>query len=291
MEDQPTNLTDNNPTSDTQQTTASDKFYQSSRFWLAVVLIAIYLGFVIFLMKKVDLFELTKDTLKNSSDNLKWARYLFLFTGIEAIVFTAVGYVFGRDVSRKSEQKAEQRAEEEKNEKQKAQQEKDEVQKEAQKNKENLIKLQEAVIGEASKSNPNSFNLFKGYKAQVDADDGERADFTKSDSFIVESRAFELAKTLEAGFNSVTYVKMNYEVKASGFIKVVIDGKLQHSAKGYLPKVASTSSGIPVTVHWDGKGQWEFIASNIRNLETGNSMQMSPNPLKSNGNTSSFKVV
>jgi len=246
MENQPTNPTDNSQTPDIQPTTTSDKFYQSSRFWLAVVLIAIYLGFVIYLMKKVDLFELTKDPTKNASDNLKWARYLFLFTGIEAIVFTAVGYVFGRDVSRKSEQKAEQMAEEEKNEKQKAQQEKDEAKKEAQK---------------------------------------------KTDSFVVESRALELAKTLEVGLSSVTYVKMNYEVKASGFIKIIIDGKLQHSAKGFLPKVASSSSGIPVTVHWDGKGQWEFIARNIRNLETGNSMQMSPNPLKSNGNTSSFKVV
>lgn len=39
-----------------------------------------------------------------------WTRYTFLFGGIEAVAFAAVGYLFGKEVHRQQAEKAEKRA-------------------------------------------------------------------------------------------------------------------------------------------------------------------------------------
>lgn len=43
---------------------------------------------------------------------LVWQRQVYLFGGVEAIVFTAVGWIFGREVNRQQVDKAENRADE-----------------------------------------------------------------------------------------------------------------------------------------------------------------------------------
>jgi hypothetical protein len=43
------------------------------------------------------------------SPGLEWDRYVFLFTGVETITFTAVGWLFGREVSRGEIRQAEHR--------------------------------------------------------------------------------------------------------------------------------------------------------------------------------------
>jgi hypothetical protein len=48
----------------------------------------------------------------SSSSEQVWLRRVYLFGGVEAIVFAAVGWLFGREVNRQQAQEAQQRADE-----------------------------------------------------------------------------------------------------------------------------------------------------------------------------------
>lgn len=105
--------------------------------WVAIGLIAMYLVGVVVLYRRADMA--TGDT---------WARYIVLLTGVESIVFAAVGWLFGREVNR-------QRAEVAEKDKEKAQDAAAEAQEAEQKSKEELVAAQEtnenlqAAIGTA----------------------------------------------------------------------------------------------------------------------------------------------
>ena len=45
-----------------------------------------------------------------------WERRVYIFSGVEAIVFTAVGWIFGREVHRATAQQAQENAEQAKEE-------------------------------------------------------------------------------------------------------------------------------------------------------------------------------
>ena len=265
-----------------KKSTTLDSLLKSAKFWLALSLILVYITFIIYLMRRAETM--------GEEQPLEWARYLFLFTGIEAIVFTAVGYIFGQDVSRKVEQSADQRVENEKNEKANAQKETEKAKKETETAKENLIRLQEAVISDAYQVEMYNQKATSNYEA-FDTTKDTGLDPSLLMVNMSKGRAFELVKTMTNRRNSITHVKMKYKITASGFRGVIIDGQPQRSAEGYLAYVTSTSNGIEVTVDWDGNGEWEFVASEIYNLDNGRKMKMSPNPLKSNGRTSSFNVI
>lgn len=72
---------------------------------LAIVVTALaFLGFiaaVVFLL-----------SVARSSSDQEWQRLVYVFGGIEAVVFTAVGWLFGREVNRRQAEGAEQRADE-----------------------------------------------------------------------------------------------------------------------------------------------------------------------------------
>lgn len=65
---------------------------------IAVALLLAY-GVTIFV-----LFNLADDS---GVDEPIWSRYIYLLGGLEAIVFTAVGWLFGREVNRKQAEQAE----------------------------------------------------------------------------------------------------------------------------------------------------------------------------------------
>jgi hypothetical protein len=68
-------------------------------FIVAIVLILAYL---------VVLFILFRGADDEGASETVWGRYTFLLGGLEAIVFTAVGWLFGREVNRKQAEQAEQ---------------------------------------------------------------------------------------------------------------------------------------------------------------------------------------
>ena len=67
----------------------------------AAVTIALIIAFgalIIFLLSEV------------SSSQSEWERYVYLLSGVEAVVFAAVGWMFGKEVHREQAEKAENRA-------------------------------------------------------------------------------------------------------------------------------------------------------------------------------------
>ena len=71
-------------------------------FGLAILVLIGYAYFLIFMVGKTDL---------GKGEELQWSRLVFLFSGVEAIVFAAVGFVFGREVHRSKAEAADERAE------------------------------------------------------------------------------------------------------------------------------------------------------------------------------------
>jgi hypothetical protein len=70
---------------------------------IAVALIVIYIGILYVLYGSAD--------DKNVSETI-WGRYTYVLGGFEAIVFTAVGWLFGREVNRKQAEREEQATQE-----------------------------------------------------------------------------------------------------------------------------------------------------------------------------------
>lgn len=65
---------------------------------IAVILLTLYVVVLVWLFFTAD--------DKDASETI-WGRYVFLLGGLEAIVFTAVGWLFGREVNRKQAEQAE----------------------------------------------------------------------------------------------------------------------------------------------------------------------------------------
>ncbi|GIF13433.1 hypothetical protein [Actinoplanes teichomyceticus] len=72
-------------------------------FAAVVVAVALLLGFAVLLIFLVGKAGTAADGA--------WSRYVYLFGAMEALVFTAIGWLFGREVNRQAVQSAEARAE------------------------------------------------------------------------------------------------------------------------------------------------------------------------------------
>ena len=88
--------------------TADENAHSSSldaRSWFALAAAALFVvGFIVAI---VFMFILAQ----KSSDSV-WQRLIYVYSGIEAVVFAAVGWLFGREVNRKQVEGAEERADE-----------------------------------------------------------------------------------------------------------------------------------------------------------------------------------
>ncbi|MDT7827780.1 hypothetical protein RQM65_03760 [Pricia sp. S334] len=69
-------------------------------------------------------------TGKAKFDDPEWSRLIYLFSGVEAIVFAAAGFLFGKEVNRKRAENAEKEKNEAKQEKNEIKQEKNEIKEE-----------------------------------------------------------------------------------------------------------------------------------------------------------------
>jgi flagellar basal body-associated protein FliL len=72
--------------------------------WIVLLVIAALLVMA-YVVAVFVLFSLAGD--EGTKDEI-WARYIVLLTGLEAIVFAAVGWLFGREVNRKQADQAEE---------------------------------------------------------------------------------------------------------------------------------------------------------------------------------------
>jgi hypothetical protein len=71
-------------------------------FWAAIVIVVVYVGFVLLAFNRAD------DELPETD----WSRSVYVLLGVEAIAFTAVGWLFGREVHRGEAKVAEKHADE-----------------------------------------------------------------------------------------------------------------------------------------------------------------------------------
>ncbi len=134
------------------QEKTNSPFLELIRYNIAFIVLVFYLGLIVYLFFKAEDTEIKENT---------WSRFLFLFSGIEVIVLTAIGYVFGRNISRKAETAAEKTAII-------AHKEKENANKNLLKTKEQAISLREAVIAENSNTiNDDIRNKERKYQSRA----------------------------------------------------------------------------------------------------------------------------
>jgi hypothetical protein len=80
-----------------KRATSSNGVPAGALLTISVVLIVLYIAGLVFLYTDAD---------NQGVDEKIWARYTFLIGGLEAVVFTAVGWLFGREVNRKQAEQA-----------------------------------------------------------------------------------------------------------------------------------------------------------------------------------------
>ncbi|CAN7532924.1 hypothetical protein LJR027_003555 [Terrabacter sp. LjRoot27] len=71
-------------------------------FWAAIAIVMAYVGFVLLAFVRAD------DSLPETD----WSRSVYVLLGVEALAFTAVGWLFGREVHRGEAQEAQKHADE-----------------------------------------------------------------------------------------------------------------------------------------------------------------------------------
>lgn len=69
-----------------------------AQLWVAVALLVVFGGIVVYMLAVAD------------GNGQAWERRVYIFSGVEAIVFTAVGWIFGREVHRATAENAQAEA-------------------------------------------------------------------------------------------------------------------------------------------------------------------------------------
>ena len=130
---------------------------------IAVAILIAYGFFIYYLLGKVG------------GDEREWSRSIFLFSGVEAIVFAAAGFLFGREVNRKRAENAEEDRKRAEEAKEKAEIKKEEAKEQARTERSNALILGAMAVQEArstvpgansaSASAPNELSVLEGSKA------------------------------------------------------------------------------------------------------------------------------
>ena len=125
---------------------SQDPWFKKISVIFAFMIFIAYFVFIYFLIEKTD----------PAIEETQWSRYLFLFSGVEAILFSAVGFIFGKEVNRTRANKAEKKEEEATKQKELA---KEKANAEAAKGK----KLAEKVLDkiETPPNTPSAMNIRK----------------------------------------------------------------------------------------------------------------------------------
>jgi len=188
----------------------------SQKFVLAIIILIVYLIFIGFML------------FKSKIEEPSWSRMLYLFSGIEAIVFAALGYVFGKDIHRIRAEKAEENVEEAKKETDKAKKETDNAKKTAEAEKLKGVKLSTAILARNNSIPVDNSDALKG----VFAANAEARDISGEDYLV------SLAKSLYITDQPVK-VSFRYEISPADKINSIeIGGITKTSSTGRFSNVA-----------------------------------------------------
>ena len=76
-----------------------ERHVNALRWVVAIVVVVLFAYFAYFLVDHAD-----------TTNQREWERWVYVYGGIEAIAFAAIGWMFGREVNRERAENAEQRA-------------------------------------------------------------------------------------------------------------------------------------------------------------------------------------
>lgn len=191
--------------------------FESQKFKLAIIILVAYIIFIASMLYNSDTLELT------------WTRRLYLFSGLEAIVFAALGYVFGKDIHRVRAENAEQNVDQAKKEADKAKKEAENAKEQAQHEKEKGIQLSTAIISRNNQSPQDNIYELKG----IEGLDNSKNNY--QDNYLVS-----LAKELYPINDIKKSVTFNYEISpGDGIESIEINGTKSSSSTGAY-------SGVPL---------------------------------------------
>lgn len=216
---------------------------ESQKFILAIIILIVYLIFIAFMLYNSDVAIETN-----------WNRMLYLFSGIEAIVFAALGYVFGKDIHRIRAEKAEENADQAKKETDKAKKETDNAKKTAEEEKIKGVKLSTAIF---SRNTATTEDFSENLKGAFVA--GSAIKNNAGDDYLVS-----LAKSLYAS-DSFTTVSFDYEISPADKINsITINGKTKSSSTGSYSGVLLSQNLFSIDVEKDSEFvEWTFKISRI----------------------------
>lgn len=222
---------------------------ESQKFTVAIIILIVYLAFIAFML------------FKSEAEDLSWSRMLYLFSGIEAIVFAALGYVFGKDIHRIRAEKAEENVDEAKKETDKAKKETENAKKEADDAKKTAeeeklkgVQLSTAILARNNSiPNDNSGVVNEAFAVNAKARDNFGEDYLVS-----------LAKSLYEKPDVAKSVSFEYEFSSTDeLVEIKIGTFISSSTEGVCPDVALLNGDhFSITVKTSGFANWTFKIKN-----------------------------
>lgn len=208
-----------------QKQTAGDSL-GSQKFKLAILIFLVYIFFIVYML------------IESGTKEIDWTRMLYLFSGLEAIVFAALGYVFGKDIHRIRAENAEEDAKQAKKETDKAKKESEIAKDKAQREREKGIELSSSIRSQfenSGKDNDVNFEAKKGAEAFVKG--------VAKDNYLLK-----LANNLYPEYSN-SLISFDYDITPADKINsITINGVTEESASGTFSKVQCVDNCFNVHV-------------------------------------------
>lgn len=207
--------------------------------------------FINFLLKKVSVID------------WQWIRLMDLFGSVEAIVFAAAGFIFGREVNRQRANSAEKDVKKKEEEVDTAKKKEELAKKKAVKNEKIAIQLKTA-IDTYSANNRNSFESISQNLESIRNDDSLKSIVQESanSDFLVEyaNQLFENELQSE-------WLTFDWEIQPANKIKSIsIGGETYTRNKGTCTMLSTLNHSFIIEVFTvSGRDEWTFTTSHILN--------------------------
>ncbi len=236
------------------------------------------IGFAIFMS-----FLLTKTTLPD----WQWLRLLDLFGSVEAIVFAAAGFLFGREVNRQRANSAEKTAEQKEKEAALAKEKEAAAKKKAENEEKKALQLKTA-IETYSANNKNSFGRVSANVKGISDNDAVKSLFMESanSDFLVD-----FANRLFEDHSQTQLLTFNWKVSPANKIRsITIGGETFRTDHGSCTALAAPGHKVRVIVETvTGHDQWTFTMSKILD-EYGNPRKQAGGPTTSSATSETIET-
>lgn len=251
--------------------------WADTKFWFAVSILIIYLIFLFIILYKAQ-----------STNELNWTRMIYLFTGVEAIVFAAIGYVFGKDVHRQRAETAEKNAEKKAVEAENAKKQIERALEKAHKKETVALQLKAAIEA----YNANNKNSSKKYSQHIKGAREEEAFNSLLTDFENDDYLVDFANKLFDADAITQWLTFDWSISPADKVQsITIGGETKSDTKGRCTMLSSPGHGFHIQVQTiSGHDEWTFKAFNAIN-EYDQSMTQEGGPKVSKNSREYIKMV